>query len=403
METYNLVIDVSPTRGLACDLCDSINIIETREGYVCGDCGVVLDMQKLEYHRPYNDDIVQYAPLGLTQIGTKRERMRLPNSVQWEQRQKLHRIRDNEKAILQNARKEISRIFSALHLPAIYQAIVLKQVKIVRTKFRPRTKYRSVEKLVPVVIYHTFKLENIAINEEDLIIASEMTKKEFKDFFLQIQRYSTEYKSRNRQEYIIQKILRVTESFGLGMEFYYFSRKILDRLWELIKNTTDNVITGVVTSIAALCSYQDKVSVNALCSDIGIRMSTVQFQVRERIFNQFRVAGFVSLVRSSDLLRTIMEKLGLLEPEEDPDDEPADLVEIIVGNASQVFNCNNGVDYYFFAVRDDQDNPVIMTVKIYNALFSKKPNFDQQAQETRLFDYERLIYYRAKGPPISVA
>lgn len=403
MATYNVIIDLSPNEGFTCDLCDSINIIETTEGYVCGDCGVVLDMQKLEYHRPYNDDIIQYAPLGQTQIGTKRERMRLPNSVQWEQRQKLHRIRSNEKVVIRTAKKEISRIFSALHLPNSYQAIVLEKVKMIRTKFRPRTKYRNVEKLVPLVMYHIFKLENIAINEEDLITTSGMTKKEFKDFFLQVRRYINEYKSRNRQEYVIQKILRVTESFGLGMDFYYFSRKILDRLWKLIKNTTDDVIAGVVTSIAILCSYQDKVSVNALCSNIGIRMSTVQFQVRERIFKQLKVAGFISLVRSSDLLRTIMEKLGLLEPEEVPLEEPADIIEIIVGDASRVFNCHNGVDYYFFAVRDDQDNPVIMTVKIYSSLFSKRPIDDQQAQETLLFDYKHWIYYRAKGPPISVA
>ena len=403
MATYNLVIDISPKGGYACDLCNSVNIIETTEGYVCGDCGVVLDMQKLEYHRPYNDDILQYAPLGQTQIGTRRERLCLPNSVQWEKRHKLHRIQDNEKAVLNKARMEISRIFSALHLPSAYQKIVLRRVKMVRLKFRPRTKYRNVEKLVPAVIYHTFKLRNIVIDEQDVISVSGITKKEFKDFFFQVRRYISEYKTRNRQEYIIQKILQVTESFGLGMEFFYFSKKILDKLWKLIKNTTDDVIAGVATSIAALCSYKDKVSVNTLCNTIGIRMSTVQFQVRERIFRQLRVGGFISLVRSSDLLIKIMEKLGLIEPEEHLTEESADIVEIILGNASQVFNCHNGIDYYFFAVRDVQDNPILMTIRIYNPIIHKEPNQGCQAQETKLFDYERLIYYRTKDPPISIA
>ena len=401
MATYNLVIDISPNTGYSCDICKSDNILDTTEGYVCGDCGIVLEVQKLEYHRPYNDDILQYAPLGQTQIGTRRERLCLPNSVQWENWHKLHRIQDNEKAVLNKARMEISRIFSALHLPSAYQKIVLQRVKTVRTKFRPRTKYRNVEKLVPAVIYYTFKLRNISINEEELINASSISKKEFKDFFFQVRHYISEYKTRNRQEYIIQKILQVTESFGLGMEFYYFSKKILYKLWKLIKNTTDDVIAGVVTSIAALCSYKDKVSVNALCNTIGIRMSTVQFQVRERIFRQLKVLGFISLVRSSDFLRRIMERLGLIEPEELPAEEPADIIEIVLGNASQVFNCHNGIDYYFFAVRDDQDNPVLMTIRIYNPIIEKEPNHDNQAQETRLFDYERLTYYRAKGPPLS--
>lgn len=222
---------------------------------------------------------------------------------------------------MNNAKKEISRIFSALHLPSAYQKIVLQRVKTVRTKFRPGTKYRSVEKLVPVIIYYTFKLKNIVINKEDLITSSNISKKEFKDFFFQLGRYISEYKTRNRQEYIIQKILYATESVSLGMGFYYFSRRILNKIGELIKNTTDDVIAGVVTSIAVLCSNQDKISVNALCNTIGVRMSTVQFQVREKIFRPLKIKGFVSLVRCSDLLRTIMIKLGSIEPEEVPANE----------------------------------------------------------------------------------
>ena len=174
------------------------------------------------------------------------------------------------------------------------------------------------------------------------------------------------------------------------------------KLWELIKNTTDDVIVGVATSISALSSYKDGISVNAICKMLGVKMSSVQFQVRERIFRKLKVEGFISLVRSSDLLRKIMERLGLIEPEEVSAEESADIVEIIIGNASQVFNCHNGVDYYFFAVRDDQDNPILMTIRIYNPNIHKEPNQSFQAQEMKLFDYERLVYYRTKDPPLKI-
>ncbi|GAG31099.1 unnamed protein product, partial [marine sediment metagenome] len=91
--------------------------------------------------------------------------------------------------------------------------------------------------------------------------------------------------------------------------------------------------------------------------------------------------------------------LGLLEPKEHPAEESADIVEIILGNASQVFNCHNGIDYYFFAVRDVQDNPILMTIRIYNPIIHKESNQGYQAQEMKLFDYERLMYYRTKDPP----
>ncbi len=74
MASYNISSDLVLDSDLSCDICSSENIKDTSEGYVCGDCGVVLEIQKLQYHHPYDDNIVQYAPLGKTQIGTIRER-----------------------------------------------------------------------------------------------------------------------------------------------------------------------------------------------------------------------------------------------------------------------------------------------------------------------------------------
>ena len=34
---------------LVCDVCGSIDIVKEREGYICRDCGIVLEIQKLEY------------------------------------------------------------------------------------------------------------------------------------------------------------------------------------------------------------------------------------------------------------------------------------------------------------------------------------------------------------------
>ena len=60
---------------LRCDVCGSNDVIETIEGFVCRSCGIVLEIKRLQYDRPFNDDIVQYTKgLGSTQIGTRRER-----------------------------------------------------------------------------------------------------------------------------------------------------------------------------------------------------------------------------------------------------------------------------------------------------------------------------------------
>ena len=59
---------------LICDLCKSKNIVETKECFVCKNCGIVLEIQKMEYYKPYNYDTVQYAKLDKTYIGLKKER-----------------------------------------------------------------------------------------------------------------------------------------------------------------------------------------------------------------------------------------------------------------------------------------------------------------------------------------
>ncbi|KKK98276.1 hypothetical protein LCGC14_2644390, partial [marine sediment metagenome] len=67
--------------NLTCDLCDSNDIVETIQGYVCRTCSVELTIQKLRYDRPYSEDVVLYARgLGKTQIGNKKEKVTSPDS-----------------------------------------------------------------------------------------------------------------------------------------------------------------------------------------------------------------------------------------------------------------------------------------------------------------------------------
>jgi hypothetical protein len=97
-----------------CDICGSCDIVETREGYTCRDCGIVLEVQKLEYHRPYDADIIQYAVLGKTQMGYKSERIRAKNSVRLEGLNRLDSHRTSEENIETSARIAIKSILTNL-------------------------------------------------------------------------------------------------------------------------------------------------------------------------------------------------------------------------------------------------------------------------------------------------
>ena len=386
---------------LECDICGSADIVDTKGGYVCRECGIVLEIQKLQYDRPYNEDIIQYAKgLGITQIGTKRERGISPNSMELHRLNKHNSIIDNEKAVIEKARVEISRIFNCLSLAEhdSIKKMSLDKFKLVRNKLRPGSKYRNIEKLSSIIIYFCLKLRNVSINPYELVEISMISKKEFNDFILQIQRYLPEYAERNRQDYILQRILEISEHFELGMPFYFLAKKILLRLWSGIKNSTDNAVAGLVSSISLLCSGNGDVSVSAICNRLGIRMSTVQAQVKKKVFDRFKVEGFISLIKSSDLLVKIMQKLRLTESEEQEKALIENQYNIVLGNAAEVFNLHNNIEYYYFAVRGETCSPIIITLKIneFPLNFEKPP----KVKNDTLLNFEIYKYYSCKDPPL---
>ena len=250
---------------------------------------------------------------GATQIGTVKERITHPHSFQLGRMNKYNSQLSSKESVENRATKEISRILDCLSSPEACEHRVKDKFCEIFPQLQARTRFKNPEKLAVILIYMVFKIDGIAIKRRDLIENSVLSKEEFNSFILQVRQYLQEYKKRNRQDYIAQRLLEITEHFGLDMSFYFLSRKILSKLWENIKNTTDDVMAGLCSSITTLCCYKDSISVSSICDLLNIRMSSIQFQVKERIFERVKIPGFVSLVRSSDLLKGFMEKVGILE------------------------------------------------------------------------------------------
>jgi hypothetical protein len=391
-------------RDLRCDVCNSTDIIETAEGYVCRDCAVVLKIQKLQYDRPYNNDVVQYARgLGRTQIGTKRERVFSPNSRKIERLQRYNSQKTNEEMVEGKAQREISRLLARLSLPDTCEPFIMEKFKSVRPQLREGTKFRNAEKLAAILTFIGLKLKNIAINSSNLIDISLLTQEEFRNFFTQVAQYIPEYAARNRCEYISQKLLEITHHFELEMPFYFLAKKILHRLWGSVKNTTDNVIAGLCTGITALCNYKHQIKINAICEFLGIRMSTIQFQVKNRLFENHHVDGFTTLVRSSELLKRFMVRMGILEYEEDiisEEEQDDGIIEVQLGNAQQIFNPLN--DYYLFGIVDaENENNTKMTLGYLEVYTSPDKKFLKKRMFGKWFDLTlgEYEYFPAKGPP----
>ena len=305
-------IFMTTSQELSCDGCQSKDILATSEGYVCRTCGLVSNEKIMQYHRPYEEGRIQYAPLGTTQIGSSRERYSNKHSIRLNHLNKLQNLRENSKSLETQAKMEIKRIFEALKIPANFKAIVFEKYQKIRKELKPGTKYRSYEKLIPIVIYYVLKKNSVVISQLRLLEVSKITKKDFNSFKLQMSNFIPNYVNRDRQSYIKQRILQVSEEFQLGMQFFHECSELLISLWEGVKNTKDNVVAGVICSINVLCSNKYNISVNQICDILGIRMSTIQSQVEKRFIKRYRVKGFKSLVKSAELLKKLLIYKGFL-------------------------------------------------------------------------------------------
>ncbi|MFX0083813.1 MAG: hypothetical protein ACFE94_18845 [Candidatus Hodarchaeota archaeon] len=409
MTIYKTSIKLDYT-NLECDLCGSDDIAETVEGYVCRACGIVQTLRKLQYDQPYKADVLQYARrLGSTQIGNKRERLISPHSRSLKRLNKYNKINDNEKIVYAKARREISRILSSLDL-ADYGS--LKEMALVNFKetygrLQSGSKYRNVEKLVAIILYFRFKLDTISVTNADIFKHTELTKKEFNNFYREVRAYYPNYMVRNRQKYISQKLLEITNHFELEMPFYFLSKKVLYRLWEGIKNTTDNVIAGLCASITTLCEYKEEVRISSICELLDIRMSTIQLQVKKRIFDRYRIPGFSTLVRSADLLEKFLVKIGLIEDEEpeiglvkeEDVKEENDIIQVQLGDALQVFNPSN--DHYLFESFDQNGAITYIYLEVYNHFASKVKSKKSSKASGVWFKLALEEFFPSKGPPVT--
>ncbi len=409
MATYNLArfSSFSPEMlDLTCDICGSENIIETEQGFVCKSCGFVLKLQKLQYDRPYNDDIIQYAKgLGRTQIGTKSERKTFSHYNQLERLNKYNSMVDYDENVLKRAQAYISSFFASLNLEDYndIKEMVYTKFKDVKPKLRVNSKYQNTEKLIAILTYFCLKIQNISISCSQIIENSTLTRKEFNDFYSQVLWYIPEYKTRNRQKYILQKVSESILALSINPMFYHQSRKILYKLWDQIRNTTDNIIAGLLISICVLCSenYKNKVKVSTICDHLAIRMSTIQAQVKKKIIEKYKASGFVSLVKSAGILQRIFESLGLIcnESEISKRNQENGKIEIVFGNATKIFNYHDNIDYYFFALGGGEDSCTIFYARVHYPLMDFEDPKVSTGQTQGFLQFDIVRYYKGKDPP----
>ncbi|MGV9200726.1 MAG: hypothetical protein ACOC4M_18100, partial [Promethearchaeia archaeon] len=162
------------------------------------------------------------------------------------------------------------------------------------------------------IIYYVHKANRHFIDERELLEYAKVSEADFQESKLVVQKLMPEFGKRERLPYILQKISHHVFELGLRMDFYYHSVEFLRKFWNILRNTKDAVVAGVVMSLAALTLYQDQIHVSAICNELDISMGAVQNQVKNKLCKTFKVSGFTSLVKSTSLIHRLSVKAGVL-------------------------------------------------------------------------------------------
>ena len=275
-----------------CYHCNSNEISEINYGFVCRTCGTVQELIKFDPDTSIDKIQFQNSATSKTTIGNEGERKRAKNSGKIHNLSKLNSFKQYKDDIIGIAFIRAKTVIEKLGRSTKDASIIIRKFKEIRPYIRPKSKFRNPENAIPCIIYFYYKEANIVIDVETLLEVAEISKIELNEFRKQMELFWPAYKTRDRKKYILTRMGGV-----IGYEYLYNqSKKILDKFWDLIKDSKDDVIAGLITGIAITLSKCEKLTLYSICMFLNITQSSLQKSIQTKLFDRLgirnKVKGF---------------------------------------------------------------------------------------------------------------
>lgn len=296
-----------------CEECGSDIIIASKGYNTCKGCGFVSEDSVFEEQifNSYENKKVNYVIN--TTIGNPLERIRDQYTGRIYNMIKLDCRHNKDQLLIQKAKQEIKRLLFILRLPEKDMIPIFTIFKDFHSKIQKRNKYRNPENLIPCIIFVYYKyIEHRVISSVELINYSKINRNGF-NYFLTHYNYLWPGYNMDKQSIVLKLILKVTEEYKLGVEFYHQSRKILLGLWEYIRDTTEQILAGLACSLTILCVNGYTVRVSHICEKLNINMSNISKKFKDKIVRFYRLENYKGFVKSADLIKRLLFRLGLIE------------------------------------------------------------------------------------------
>ncbi len=166
--------------------------------------------------------------------------------------------------------------------------------------------YKKAIRLMPVVIYIVLKINGLQIRSKEIIDSSVLSQKQFRNCLQEVVKHCPEYVSRDRKKIVHKKISNLKAHFQLDSEFVQVSGFLLEKFWFSINNTTDNILTGVVSVLTLIKLGIKSVDYSEIGKYLDIESSTLYYQVKNKILKPLGINGFRGFKKTPEVLLPLL-------------------------------------------------------------------------------------------------
>jgi len=268
-----------------CKYCGSEDITETEYGYVCRNCATDQGRKRYQSTTSYNKIQIQNVITLKTTMGNERERERSTNKEKIAYLNKLNSMIPHPEETMQTAFYQTKTLLEKLGRPYKDISKILKKFNEIHPHFKKSRKFRNPKKLIPCVVYYYYKINNIVIDQGILLENSDLSNAELNAFRRGMENFWSKYQNMDRKKFVLNRIGGLITEKKLGTDLYFQSEKILDKFWDLIKDSKDDVIAGLVIGIAKIRSKREDIALGPICEFLRISQGTLQKSIQRKLFD----------------------------------------------------------------------------------------------------------------------
>ena len=165
---------------------------------------------------------------------------------------------------------------------------------------------RTMNELRFVVIFFCLRMKHVSFKKKAFLEYFRISYDDFRREFKFLHPFFPEYRTRERKKDVMNLILSGAQELWFPADVYPTSIIILNSFWHYLKYTIEEVTAATVCCLIKIKLDIEDVTLKEICNEFGIAASTVQYQVKNKLFKHFHFEGFKGLLNSAHLIKKLL-------------------------------------------------------------------------------------------------